>query len=270
MNTVITDVVLNAPERVSQMIFLIAVTLVVGFLCGSTSVGGVLLIPTLDACLDLGLRTVMGTVLFSFFFAGLVGSYMHCKAGRMHWRVALPLCLGCLASGYPGAVSKEYVSVPALNAILAVAIIIAGATSLKPVAVKPPTAEDAPLPLPSKTKDVQLFLIGVIVSFLSAMTGAGGPVLSVPVMLVLGYPPLMTIAVAQPLQVAVTFSGSIGNMVTGAIDYPAAALITVLMMTGVAIGVYAVRFFKPDTLKKAVALMCVGTGAYMLINSIFA
>ncbi len=115
---------------------------------------------------------------------------------------------------------------------------------------------------------MQVFLIGAVVAFHSAMTGAGGPVLSIPVMLVLGYAPLMAIAVAQPLQVTIALSGSIGNMLSGAIDYPIAVLMTVLMMTGVAAGVYAVRFFKPDTLKKAVVLMCVGTGGYMLLNSI--
>lgn len=246
------------------MVFLSAMTLVVGFLCGSTSVGGVLLVPAMDACLELGLRTVMGTVLFSFFFAGLVGTCMHWKAGRMDWRAALPLCAGCLAAGYPGAMAKEYISIPALNVILAAAIVFAGITSLKPVAAK-----DRPAPAPSKTRDAQLFLVGAVVAFLSAMTGAGGPVLSVPIMLVLGYAPLMTIAIAQPLQVAVTFSGSIGNVVVGAVDYPVAALITVLMMAGVAAGVHAVRFFKPATLKKAVSLMCIGTGGLMLLNSIF-
>ena len=66
-----------------QIAFLIIMTFVVGFLCGSTSVGGVLLIPVLSACSELGLRTVMGMVLFSFFFAGLVGTYLHRKAGRI-------------------------------------------------------------------------------------------------------------------------------------------------------------------------------------------
>jgi uncharacterized membrane protein YfcA len=203
-------------------------------------------------------------VLFSFFFSGLVGAYMHYKAGRIDWRAAWPLCLGCLLSGYPGAVAKEYVSIPALSAILAVAIILAGVTALRPVRGRP-----RPEPVSSRARDAQLFLIGAVVAFLSAMTGAGGPVLSVPIMLVLGYGPLMTIAIAQPLQVAVTFSGSIGNMVVGAIDYPIAALMTFLMMIGVAAGVYAVRFFKPDTLKRAVSLLCVGTGGYMLCNSLF-
>jgi uncharacterized membrane protein YfcA len=245
------------------MPFLIVMTCVVGFLCGATSVGGVLLIPTLDAASDMGLRKVMGTVLLSFFFAGLVGAWMHWRAGRSNWRMAWPLCLGCLLFGYPGAVAKEYVSIPALNGILATAIIIAGLSSFRPL------KGGGVLPPPSRARDAQLFLIGAVVAFLSAMTGAGGPVLSVPIMLLLGYEPLMTIAIAQPLQVAITFSGSVGNMRVGAIDYPMAALLTVLMMVGVAAGAYTIRFFKPDLLKKVVSLMCVGTGGYMLLHSIF-
>lgn len=244
------------------MPLLIATACIVGFLCGATSVGGVLLIPTLDASSDMGLRTVMGTVLLSFFFSGLLGTWIHSRAARINWRMARALCLGCLAFGYPGAVAKEHVSIPALNIMLGAAIVMAGLTSLKPLKGGTATYQG------TGTQNAQLFLIGALVAFFSAMTGAGGPVLSVPIMLILGYDPLLAIAIAQPLQMAVTFSGSLGNISVGAINYPMAALLTVLMMLGVALGIYAIRFFKPDILKKLVSLMCVGTGGYMLLKSV--
>ena len=240
----------------------IVITLFVGFICGCTSVGGVLLIPFLAAFLEMPLRVVMGTVLFSFFFSGLVGSVMHLRAGRVDLRFCLPLCLAALVAGYPGAIAKHYVSTGALNAVLGLLIVMAGVFSLRPVARKSGFAEAR-----GARQTIPLVLTGGGVAFFCGMTGAGGPVLSVPVMLLLGYPPLLCIAAAVPLQVAITFSGSIGNMVIGDIDYLLGLWITLLMSIGVAAGTWSIKFFKPEPLKKIVSLICIGTGLFMLAKN---
>lgn len=245
------------------LLLLTVVTLIVGFLCGCTSVGGVLLIPALQALSGLDLRTVMGTVLLSFFFSGLVGAAMHLRAGRFDKKTALPLCLGAVFFGFAGAVAKQYVAVPLLSGILGAAIIIAGATALRPVRGTGLMASLSP-----RAQNAGLFAIGAVVAFLSAMTGAGGPVLSVPLMLLLGYSPLFSIASAMPLATMLTFSGSIGNVIVGDIDYPIGALITVLMIIGVAVGTHSIRFFNPEKLKIGVSALCVVTGIFMLAASV--
>ena len=240
------------------------ITLLVGFICGCTSVGGVLLIPFLATVLGTPLRVIMGPVLFSFFFSGLVGSAMHLRAGRVDLRSCLPLCLVALLAGYPGAVAKYYVPTAALNAILGLLIVAAGVFSLRQA-----TGGSGAAVAGGRGQKPTLFLIGAFVAFFSGMTGAGGPVLSVPIMLVLGYPPLFCIAAAIPLQVVVTFSGSIGNMVVGDIDYGLGLWISALMMIGVAAGTWSIRFFRPEPLKRVVSLICIGTGLFMLGKSLF-
>lgn len=246
------------------MVQIIAVSLLVGFLCGCTSVGGVLLIPAMDAFSSLGLRMVMGTVLFGFFFSGLLGTYLHSRKGSINWRAALPLCLGAAATSYAGALAKEYVAVPSLNNILAVIIIVAGVTSLRPVLGLGRMAESS-----RKIQDAGLFLIGASVGFFSGLTGAGGPVLSVPMMLIAGYQPLLAVAVAQPFQSVIAFFGSIGNMSIGGIDYRMGFIITLPLLLGVLLGIYSLKFLKPKGLKMAVSAMCIATGAYMLAKSFF-
>ena len=245
------------------MFLLVAVTLFVGFMCGCTSVGGVLLIPALVLLSGLDLRMVMGTVLLSFFFSGSVGAFMHYRAGRLDFSIAVPLCLGAVVFGFAGAVAKQYVSVPILSGILGVSIIIAGITTLRPL-----RGGGFMTSMPKRAQNIGLIIIGSAVAFLSAMTGAGGPVLSVPLMIILGYPPLASIVAATPLSVVLTFSGSIGNILVGSIDYRMGVLITALMMLGVAIGTYSIKFFNPDKLKIAVAVMCIVAGVYMLVNSL--
>ncbi len=247
-----------------QTLFLVAISLFVGFLCGCTGVGGVLLIPALDACSDLGLRKVMATLLFSFIFSGLLGSFLYNRSRLIDWRGGLPLWLGCALTGYAGAAAKEYVSVPALSSLLGIIIVLAGITALRPV-----TGLGLLPAAPRRKQDAVLFAVGAGVSFLSSMTGAGGPVLSVPIMLILGYGPLAAIAAAQPLTVVITVSGSAANAVLGSIDYRVGFAMAALQLAGVAVGVYSLRYFKPDLLKKIASLLCAGTGAYMLARNLF-
>ncbi len=244
-----------------QFIFLALLTLFVGFLCGCTSIGGVLLLPAMDACTDLGLRKVTGTALLSFFFSGLLGTWLHMRSGLISFRAALPLCAGAALTGFAGAFAKEHVPVAAISTLLAVIIIMAGI-----VALKPPSAVGGAHPSGRKA-DIGLFALGAAVSFVSCMTGAGGPVLSVPLMIIMGYAPLLAVTVAQPFQVIVTLSGSVGNVLVDSIDYRMTLFITVLLLAGVGVGVFALRFFKADMLRKAVALLCIGTGAYTLART---
>jgi uncharacterized membrane protein YfcA len=180
--------------------------MIVGFLVGCTSVGGVLLIPALDAASAIGLHHVMGTALFSFFFGGILGTFLFHKARIIDRAAAKPLCYGALLIALPGALAKEYVSVPVLGSVLAVLILLAGISALMPISRENP----ARMVIGPSDRRI-LFALGAGVSFLSAMTGAGGPVLSVPLMLIIGYSPLVSVIMAQPLMVVITFMGSVAT-----------------------------------------------------------
>ena len=124
------------------MVLFAITALIVGFLVGCTSVGGVLLIPVMDAASGIGLHRVTGTALFSFFFGGLLGTYLFHKARIIDWTAAKPLCFGAFLTALPGALAKEYVSVPVLASVLAVLIILAGVSALTPVARENPTRKN--------------------------------------------------------------------------------------------------------------------------------
>ena len=243
---------------------ILAITcLVVGFLCGCTSIGGILLIPVLAACTDLGVHGAMGTALFSFGFTAMLGTALHWRHGVLDWRYAIPLCLGAIPFGYAGAFVKEILRAGPLNVIFAVLIIIAGTNTLCPV-------RSGRLNIVGRTfrlQQIALFILGGGVGFIAGLTGAGGPVLSVPLMIIAGFPPLLSVAVAQPFQVAAALSGSVGNFLLGTIDLVTALWITPVQLVGVAMGVALANRLNTAALKRLVALMCVGTGAYLLIRA---
>ena len=71
---------------------------------------------------------------------------------------------------------------------------------------------------------------------------------------------------AQPFQVAAALSGSVGNFLLGTIDMVTALWITPVQLIGVATGVALANRLNTAALKRLVALMCVGTGGYLLIR----
>ena len=72
--------------------------------------------------------------------------------------------------------------------------------------------------------------------FGSGLTGVGGPVLSVPLMVILGFTPLTSIATSQVIQITAATSGSISYFANGFVDLHMAFLVTAAELVGVVAG----------------------------------
>jgi len=99
------------------------------------------------------------------------------------------------------------------------------------------------------------------------LSGAGGPLFSVPIMLVLGFAPLMTIGISQVLQIVSAASGTLGNIVYGSIDFAVALWITPFEVVGVMVGVWVAHVAKVQHLRTAAAWLCMLAGAFVLFHA---
>lgn len=109
--------------------------------------------------------------------------------------------------------------------------------------------------------------IGVLSGFASGLTGAGGPLFSIPLMLLFDFPILPTIATAQVLVAASSTFASLGNVAHGAINYRAALWILPALFLGMWLGARVAHRIDAVRLKKSVALFCILLGALMLYGS---
>ncbi|MEA4854952.1 MAG: sulfite exporter TauE/SafE family protein [Solidesulfovibrio sp.] len=112
--------------------------------------------------------------------------------------------------------------------------------------------------------------VGGLVGFFSGLTGAGGPILSIPVMVALGFPPLVSIAAGQVLQVVVAASGTLGNLWYGVVDFEVAAGITALQLLGLVVGIRLSHRVSPARLRRLVAVVCLLVGAYGCLRALSA
>ena len=240
-------------------IFLAVSFVVVGFLCGATSIGGILLIPAVEYGTGMPLPMASGTALCSFFFTAAVGTWLHYRRGNLKRELVLPQCAGALIFSFFGALTKHVVGAVALNAILAALIIVSGLAALRPA--RPVRSMES-----AQERFRYLLFVGAFVGFMAGLTGMGGPVLSVPMMIVMGFSPMATVAAAQPFQMFACFSGSVGNMILDQIDWPVALFSVLLQSAGVWAGIRAARSMNTALLKTSIAFLCVFTGVFMLFR----
>ncbi len=238
--------------------------LLVGALIGTVGVGGILLIPALDIFAGLSTHMSMATALLSFVFTGLLGTWLYQRHGSIDWRITIPICMGSLLFGGPGAMVNGYVSARILNLLLGSIILFAGFYALFPARNGLSVAQSAV----GGRRFLLLAGIGGLVGFGSGLTGVGGPVLSVPLMVALGFSPLTSIATGQVIQIAAALSGSVGNAANGVIDYGTAAWVTCLELAGVAAGARLAHAISMALLKKIVSIVCILVGALILARAL--
>ena len=239
-----------------------AVAVWVGILIGTVGVGGILLIPALELLTPLSIQASMATALFTFIFTGIVGSFLFQRRGSIDWRVTTPLCMGGALFGVAGAWANARLDAKVLALILAMLIVAAGAYTL----FTGSTPRRARLHDRPRLQQALLFAIGAVTGFGSGLTGVGGPALSVPMLVLCGFPALSAIGASQVIQIVAAVSGSAAHLAHGIVDLRLAALLTGFEVLGVAIGVRLAHAVDARVLRRGVGLLCVAVGAGLLVR----
>lgn len=112
--------------------------------------------------------------------------------------------------------------------------------------------------------NIRLVLIGFGVGFGSALTGTGGPVLLVPVLIFLDTPALVAIGVSQVIQLPVATFASIGFGWYGQIDFELGTTIGIIQAIGVVLGAWIAHSVPSKQLRQIVALTLIGVGLFLI------
>lgn len=246
-----------------ELISLLLLAALVGLLVGLTGIGGILLIPGIAMLGGLPTHEAMATALFSFILVGIVGTISFHRNGGIDWGVALPLSAGGGLFSAIGAWANVYISAPPLNCILGAVILFAGCNALRPrVAVGTPWAPHSP------HRNALLFAIGASTGFIAGLTGAGGPVLSIPFMIMLGFQPIVCIISAMPYQIATALSGSVSNFMHQTINFSVGLPVSVAEVAGILVGTHLVRRICAQHLRLGVGLICLVVGGFVMIKAV--
>ena len=244
----------------ATLALLVILALIVGGLVGCVGIGGVLLPPALAYIGGFDLHLAMATSMFSFLFTGIAGTATYWRRSSIDWRLVAWLSAGIVPAALLGARSNGALPVSTLTVLLALLIVAAGVNAF----TKPPAGDRSP----SGFGALVLVPIGVIVGFGSALTGTGGPVLLVPLLVFLRMPVLSAVGAIQPIQLPVAAFATIGYFLYGRVDFTLGAVLGLVAVAGVVMGARIAHAVPARTLRLVVALALVGVGLSMLIRNL--
>ena len=235
---------------------LLVIGLLVGVLIGAIGIGGVLLVPALTYLGGMAIHVAIASAMAAYFFAGGVGSIEFARRGSLRWSDAAWLTAGAMPGAFAGAAATNAVPGYVLELLIATLIVGSALNSLRRHA---PLSREVDTP----TRGA-LVLIGVVTGVASSMSGTGGPLVLIPILLWLHVPVLAAVGLSQVIQLPISVFATAGNVVYGAIDVAVAAALSVLLMIGVWFGARIAHRVSSITLKRFVSQVLLGVGMMML------
>ncbi|MEW8030364.1 MAG: sulfite exporter TauE/SafE family protein [Candidatus Thiodiazotropha sp.] len=235
---------------------LAVVVLIVGILIGGVGIGGVLLVPSLKYLGGFELHDVIPACMLSFMVTGVVGTIIFSQHGTINWNLALNVCIGALPGAYIGAYLLPIFSAQLIEVSIALLIIYSGIDALLiKGSVIEPQQNDA---------GNALYFHGFIAAIGSSLTGTGGPLLLMPILIWHGVPVLTAIGLSQVIQIPISLMATVGNYIHGHINFQLSLTLALCLGIGAITGAWAIHLLPVTKLKKYIALLLILVGILLL------
>lgn len=233
-----------------------AALLLAGWLIGATGIGGVLVVPALTQFEGLPLKQAIAASALAFAFPGAAALWWLRRAPGAGASL-IALVAGAVPGAAVGALLVHSVDVHWLftaMAALAITTAVRGLRSAGSAAMPP----RPPPPLSAAA----MAALGLAVGLGSGLTGTGGPVLLVPLLMLWRQPLHQTVAAAQAIQLPVALCATATHSLAGAMDWWLACTLGLLLLAGSLAGQWASQRMALGLLQKLVAVLLLVTGLW--------
>ncbi|MBT3321704.1 MAG: sulfite exporter TauE/SafE family protein [Anaerolineae bacterium] len=244
-----------------MLIKIILIGLISGTLIGTVGVGGILLTPLLMFFVGTELHIAQASSSFSFLFTGVVGVVIYARQKSIDWNQVLWISVGIIPATLLGAKVNTILSGTVLTVILAILITFSGYNAL--------TKEKTNAQPRQTLNKITRILIGLGVGFGSSLTGTGGPVLLVPILLLLQFMPLVAVGISQAIQLPIAIFATIGFILYGEIDFSLGLTLGIVQSLSVIFGAKIAHSLPHEKLRMVVAITLVGVGFLMIGRVLF-
>ncbi|MDN5918531.1 MAG: sulfite exporter TauE/SafE family protein [Pseudonocardia sp.] len=232
---------------------------------GITAVGPGGVLPTIGlfALTDLSPAEVAGTSIVTHIATGALATAAYTRSGHLREpetrRTALILAATAVVGTPVGVLINTVVSKQAFGLVLAVFVaLVAGLLWYRerhrPAATEAHPPASAVVPL------------GLAVAVASGIVGVGGPMLSVPLLIVVGVPVLESLAAAQVQSIVIATAGTVGYLVHDAVNWPLAALVGVPELAGVLLGWKIAQALPTRALKYGLIVTLLALAPYLALH----
>jgi uncharacterized membrane protein YfcA len=229
-----------------------ATALAAGLLVGLTGIGGVLLVPVLTGMADVPLERAIAACMLALLLAGIYAALVHLRRARLPLRPVAMLCLAAASGAAFGAATLDFLPGTGVRLFVAGLALASGVHALlsrhSPGERIPATA--------------LLAALGLAVGYGSAISGTGGPVMLIPILLALRTPVASAVALGLAAQLPIAAAATVVYGAQGRIDVPLALTLAALLVAGTYAGARLASRLSGRALTAAVAWTLVGVGLW--------
>lgn len=253
------------------MFFILSLAnLFVGVLVGISGIAGFLLPITYAGLLSMPLNSSLALSFTSFLTSGLIGAYKYHKKEQVHLKRGIILSIGSLIGGLLGVQLNLLIPMPIAKILLYLVVLFSGLSILlKKEATQ--TDSEKELPHHSLLNRVPFaILLGIVTGTICSLSGAGGPVLVMPLMVSLGMPIRLAVGTSLFNSIFIALPACIGYIAQSDLTSLCPLLLASIFFQaiGVLTGAKVAGKINIELLKRSVAVLSIGVAIYMLYSAI--
>lgn len=250
----------------SVVIIIFISNLIVGVLLGMSSIGGFLLPLIYVGFLQLPLRESLALSFLSYAVAGIIGSYSYWKAKNIDVKLAMVISVGSIPGSFIGVQLNFLIPDQLAKLVMYLFVLLSGLSLL----IKRKEREDSQGRHKSKLlkNKISIFIIGLIIAAVCALTGAGGPILLVPLITSLGLNIRVAVGVGLFNSVIIAIPSVFGYFQHTNMDEIALLIVASVVgqIIGITNGTFLANKIKIDHLLYLIASITIVTSLYMLVT----
>ena len=238
------------------LVLLLGLTLAIGLLIGAIGIGGVLVVPMLVYLGGIEIHVAIAIAMFSYLCTGAVGVTVYARRGSIRWPMAIWLSAGAMPAAFAGAWAVNALPGGLLEGLIALFVVLTGANALRPRSADAAAGK-------TSIGQAKLLAIGATTGICSTMTGTGGPLILMPILLWLDLPVLTTIGLAQAIQLPIATFATAGNLIYGRLDLVLGLVVAAGLGAGAFVGAHGAHLLSQAVLKRVIGAVLVAVGLYL-------
>jgi uncharacterized membrane protein YfcA len=219
------------------VITLVLVSLVGGIGITAIGPGGVLVTIALFLLTDLSPAQIAGTAIMTHIGTGIVGSLAYLRSGQLREprtrQLTVVLCIAAVVATPIGVLLNTRMSGEIFGVLLAGLVVLVGVSVFVREHRRPSRSAESGAVLHGWMSQA---MVGGAVALTSGIFGLGGPMIAVPVMVLLGVPILQALGAAQAQSIVLASVGTLVYLAHGSIIWPLVVLTGVPQIVGVVLG----------------------------------
>ncbi|MBU2583623.1 MAG: sulfite exporter TauE/SafE family protein [Alphaproteobacteria bacterium] len=236
--------------------------LVAGLLIGCVGIGGVTLVPLLAYVGGVPIHTAIAAAMFSYLVSGAIGTFVFARNKSIRWDMTAWMWAGAMPAAFLGALAASAASGWILEMCIGA---LTAASGLNTLLAKSGAdgVEGSSLGKPA------LAVIGAITGFASSLTGTGGPLVLVPILMWLQLPVLTAIGLSQAIQLPIAVLATAGNLYAGTLDLVLGCVLAAGISIGTWGGARLAHVLPRTTLRKVVSVLMIVIGGLILAKILY-